>query len=562
MERVWAALLPCALLSAGLAASDPPRPRFVDVAGEARLEVVTRSGGADKSHLLESTGNGVVVADYDRDGWPDLYFVAAEAFVVGRAGVVAREPGRGALYRNQGNWGGPFGFADVSARADVGDDGYGSGGCAGDVDADGEVDVYVTAFGPDRLYRNRGDGSFAEEAATRGVATPGWSVACAFFDADRDGDHDLFVTRYVEASWDEVLSARRTRRWRGEVWVMDGPRGLPESRNVYYRNDGAGRFREATAEAGFDAGNGGYSLGVQVLDFDRDGWSDVYVANDSTANRLYRNRGDGTFEEIGLASGAALSANGEAQGSMGVAAGDVDGDGWTDLAVTNFAHDSYNLYRSLGSGLFLDHSLPSGIAAPTFAPLGWGAVFLDADNDADLDLFFANGHIYPQVDEAPVLHESYRQPNQLLVNDGTGRFADASSGIEEGEPGSSRGAALLDLDRDGRLDLAISNQDARPTLLRNETVPAGRWLEVDVRARGAWPALGARVDVTSDEADGTTRRQSRELVSGGSYASQHDAVLHFGLGEAREATVEVRFPGGGRRVVRGVAADRVLVVVE
>ncbi|HUP23500.1 MAG TPA: CRTAC1 family protein [Thermoanaerobaculia bacterium] len=538
---------------------------FRDMARDAGVEVVTYSGGPEKAHLLDSTGTGVVALDHDRDGWPDLYFVNAERFV--RSGAeMRREAHRGVLYRNLGAQGGhPSGrvaFADVSRRAGVGDDGYGSGGCVGDIDADGEVDVYVTAFGPDRLYRNKGDGSFAEEAAARGVATPGWSIACAFLDADGDGDHDLFVTRYVTATWEEVLGARRTRRWRGQVWVMDGPRGLPESRNVYYRNDGAGRFREATVEAGLDAGNGGYSMGVQVLDFDRDGYPDLYVANDSTANRLYRNRGDGTFEEVGLASGVALSANGEAQGGMGVAAGDVDGDGWWELVVTNFAHDSYALYRNLGGELFVDYSLPSGVAAPTFAPLGWGVALFDADNDADLDLFFANGHIYPQVDQAASLRESYRQPNLLLRNDGGGRFVDASEALEEGESRSSRGAATLDFDRDGRLDLAISNQDSRPSLLRNETVGAGRWLEVDLRANGPWPALGARVEVTTVVPDGETRRQSRAVASGGSYASQPESVLHFGLAAASGADLDVRWPRGARRIVRGVPADRVVVVVE
>ena len=541
-----------------LVASAPAAPpRFVDRAAAAGVSVVTYSGGPDKSHLLESTGNGVVVLDHDRDGLPDLYFVAAERFS-GGAGALVREPGRGALYRNVG--GGSF--ADVTRRAGVGEDGYGSGGCAGDIDADGAVDVYVTAFGPDRLYRNQGDGSFVEVAAERGVATAGWSVACAFLDADQDGDHDLFVTRYVGASWEDVLSAKRTRQWRGEVWVMDGPRGLPESRNVYYRNDGAGRFREATVEAGLDAGNGGYSLGVLTFDFDRDRDTDLYVANDSTANRLYRNRGDGTFEEIGLASGVALSANGEPQGSMGVAAGDVDSDARPDLAITNFAHDSYTLYIGIGADLYLDQSLASGVAAPTFAPLGWGVALFDADNDADLDLFFANGHIYPQVDLAPALHEGYRQANQLLFNDGVGRFSDASAALEEGAPRSSRGAATLDLDRDGRLDLAVSNQDEAPTLLHNQSTSTGRWLAVDVVARGAWPALGARVEVVAEEGDGAPRRQSREVASGGSYASQHDTVLHFGLGAATSVTLDVRWPSGERRILRRVPADRVVVVAD
>jgi hypothetical protein len=434
---------------------------------------------------------------------------------------------------------------------------YGQGGCVGDVDADGRPDLYLTAFGPNLLYRNRGDGGFAEVGAAAAVDDRRWSIGCTFFDADGDGDQDLFVGNYIEASWEEVAASRRTRMWRGKVPVMDGPRGLEESPNTYYSNDGDGRFRVATAAAGLARGGLGYTMGVASLDHDGDGDMDLYLANDSTPNRLYENAA-GAFEEVGAWAGVAHDANGRVQGSMGVGVGDYDGDGRLDLAVTNFAHDHYALYRNLGGGSFADESSPAGIAVPTFAPLGWAAIFLDADNDGDLDLFFANGHIYPQVDDDPSLGESYRQANQLLVNEG-GRFRAAAT--EAGEAlslrASSRGAVAVDLDNDGDLDLVVSNQDARPQVLENRSVGGGRWLLVDLERAGLGSqVLGARVELRV-----AGRDQLRQRSSGGGYASESDPRLHFGLGDAERAEeVAVRWPDGRRSTLRSLPADRVIVV--
>jgi enediyne biosynthesis protein E4 len=554
MQRAHSALR-VALAAAWLpAAAAAQTPRFVDATAASGIDLVTWSGSVEKPHILESTGNGVLVLDYDGDGFEDLYFVAA--YRLPRRQDGDRDPGeRSALYRNQGDGT----FLDVSARAGVAARVYGNGGCVGDVDGDGLPDLYVTAFGPNLLYRNQGDGTFRELGEAAGVADGRWSLGATLFDADGDGDEDLYVGNYVEASWDDVLAARRTRMWRGKVAVMDGPRGLPESANGFYRNAGDGTFGDATAAAGLEPGPGpggaGYSMAVAAFDYDGDGDLDLYVANDSTANRLYRNRGDGVFDEVGVAAGVAYNADGRAQGSMGVGVGDYDDDGRLDLAVTNFAHDAYTLYRNLGDGQFEDVSFATRVALPTFVPLGWAALFLDAEGDGDLDLFFANGHIYPQVDDDPSLEESYRQPDQLLVNEG-GLFRDL--GLAAGDVAtaaqSSRGAVTVDLENDGDLDLVVSHQDGRPSVLRNEGF-AGHWLELATAVDGhAAPAVRWTV---------TTLRgsQIRAPGSGGGYVSQSDRRAHFGLGAAARAErVEARWVGGVRRAWRGVPADRVVVV--
>lgn len=530
-----------------LTASADRRPvAFADSTDAAGLTVVTYSGGSEKNHILESTGNGVVVFDYNLDGLQDLYFVNAWRLLEPE-GV---EKHTSVLYRNDG----AGAFTDVTDRAGVATEIYGHGGCVGDVDDDGLPDLYVTAYGPNVLFRNHGDGTFAEVTDRAGVGDPRWSIGCTFFDADGDADLDLFVANYIDADWEEVLGARRTRRWRGMVEVLDGPKGLPGSKNTFYVNRGDGTFEEATSEAGFDPGGDSYSMGVTTFDYDNDGDVDVYVANDSTPNCLYRNRGDGTFEEVGTITGTAYSVNGTTQGSMGVHFGDYDGDGFFDVVVTNFANDYYNLYRNLDGRLFLDDSFDARVAVPTFVPLGWGTFFFDADNDTDLDLFFSNGHIYPQVDGDPALSESYRQKNQLFLNE-DGRFQEVSETAGEvfSLELSSRGAAFGDLDNDGDLDIVLSNQDAKPTYLENRTGGGNRWIELElVDTRGNRQALGARVLLVEGG-----RRQLREVSSGGSYASQNDLRLHFGLGEAaRVERLEITWPDGEREVLEDLPAGK------
>jgi hypothetical protein len=507
--------------AAWLLAGSQARVSFIDATDVAGFTVTTWSGGVEKNHILESTGNGVLLLDYDGDGFLDVYFVnAARLLSAGKA-----EPHSSVLYRNRGDGT----FQDVTREAGVSTSAFGIGGAVGDIDNDGLPDMYLSNWGPNVFFRNNGDGTFTDLTARAGVGDPRWSMGASFLDADRDGDADLFVANYIETSWEEVWSARRIRLWRGKVNVLDGPRGLSGSPNTFYRNNGDGTFSEATTAAGLSPGADFYSMGVTSFDYDNDGDVDIYVANDSAPNCLYRNRGDGTFEEVAALAGCAYNADGSAQGSMGVDFGDFDNDGWFDLVVTNFAHDYYALYRNLG-GLFQDHSFVSGVAVPTFAPLGWGTHFLDVDRDGDLDLFFSNGHIYPQVEDDPTLHETFKQKNLLLRNE-SGKFEDATASAGSGFAvvESSRGSAAGDLDNDGDLDIVVSNQDARPTYLENRSEPAehGVLLEL-IDTRGARQALGARIELTSGG-----RTQIRQVSAGGSYASQNDLRLHFGVGANR-----------------------------
>ncbi|HEX8201210.1 MAG TPA: CRTAC1 family protein, partial [Isosphaeraceae bacterium] len=536
-----------------VAAAAAVDPRFVDVAAEAGLTAVLLCGGPDKDHILESAGTGAAFFDYDDDGRLDIYL--PNAWALDEAPSRVRTKGRPALYRNRG--GGRF--EDVTERAGLIDDGWGCGVCAADYDNDGHVDLFVTQFGPDRLYRNRGDGTFEQAAERAGVADAGWGAGAAFFDADGDGDLDLYVANYIDCTLEEVLAARRTTLWQGKVKVMDGPFGLRGGRDHFYRNQGDGSFRDATDEAGMTDLAESYGLGVLASDLDNDGDVDVYVANDSNPNFLYRNDGDGHFTEIGSWNGAGVNAAGAAQAGMGVDAADLDGDGLQEIFVTNFAHDYCTLYRNLGGLLFDDISASQKLKEITYAALSWGCAFFDCDLDADVDLLIVNGHIYPQVDKRPELKESYRQLPILLRNDG-GRLTDVArqSGPGMQVAASGRGLAVGDTDDDGDLDLLVTAIDAPPLLLRNDTPRAGHWVTLRLLNRHGSPAINARAVLT---AGGT--RQLRELRSGSTYQSQNAPVLHFGLGRSTTIdTLEVHWPGGGRSLLRDQAADRTITLRE
>ena len=517
-------LFPALLLGAGL--SPLPHPAAVqtwrDIAEEAGLTVVTGTGGPDKNHIAESTGTGVAVLDYDQDGLPDLYFPNAPVWDE-PAGDWRFRPG--ALYRNRG--GGRF--TEVTEAAGVGAAVYGQGAVSADFDADGLPDLQVTALGPNLLFRNRGDGTFAEIAAAAGTAGSGWSIGAVFLDADRDGFADLFVANYIETSEALIRAGERTRLWRGRVAVLDGPRGLVPQGNRFYRNRGDGTFADATASSGIGSLPARYSMGAAAFDLDDDGDQDLFVANDSGPNALLRNLGDGSFTDAGLLTGTALSADGATQGSMGAAVADADGNGLPDLVVTNFAHDPYAYYRGLAPDLFLEDAVGAGIAAPTFAPLGWGALFLDADNDGSLDIAFANGHLYPQVLEDPALGERYAQPDQLFRRTGEGYRETAL-----GPPfRSSRGMAFLDVEGDGAAEIVVSNQDAPPTLWRIEPPPSASWIRFRLLDPvGERSGLGAEVSLSAG-----LRSAAASLGAGDSYASDSQRVLHFGLGQHPETPV-------------------------
>jgi len=559
---LFAALVATACVHRAAAPQAPPerlsaRPadiegfRFVDVAAEAGLSRPFLAGRPGKDHLLDSAGAGVAFLDYDRDDRLDIYL--PNAWRLDGSRIVER--GRNALYRGL-----PDGtFEDTTDEAGVAGEGqWGAGVAAADYDGDGWTDLLVTNFGRNLLYRNRGDGRFDNVAPAAGVESPGWNTGAAFFDADADGDLDLYITAYIDCTLDEVLAAVPSLDWKGLEKVAMGPFGLEGARDRYFRQ-GDGRFVEATEAAGLEDKARGYGFAVRAADFDDDGDLDLYVANDSDANYLYRNEGAGRFQEIGIWSGCGLDANGAAQASMGIAVGDTAGTGSPDIFVTNFSEDFKTLYRNLGGGLFEDVSEASGVGPATYRVLSWGTALADFDSDGDLDLVIANGHIYPQIDRHPEILGTYAQRNTLLENIG-GVFRDVTNRAGPGFQvvASSRGLAVGDYDNDGDLDILIGNLDLPPTLLRNDT-PGGAWMTVVCEAEnGGPPPIGTQVTV---RAGGRTLR--RDVATSDSYASSHDPRLHFGLGAAERAeTVDVRWPDGRHTVLQDVASRQFLRVRE
>jgi hypothetical protein len=534
--------------SPGEAADPGPSPVVFEEA--ARLPTRTFGGGPTKDHILESTGSGVALFDYDGDGLLDIYLVTAPELTADRRIV----PHRNALYRNLGGWR----FEDVSAGSGLDVEGWGSGACAGDADGDGRLDLYVTNWGKNRLFRNLGGGRFEDIAETTGVAAGGWSTGCAFFDADSDGDLDLYVARYVRTTEDDLLHARRTLVWRNGPHIMVGPAGLPGESDLFFENVGNGRFVEAGQAFGLVDPAAAYGFAVLATDYDGDGLVDLFVANDSNPNFLFRNLGGRRFENVAITAGVGVNGEARAQAGMGADAGDVDGDGRMDLILTAFAHDNDTLYRNLDGSHFEDATQAAGLRAATFDRMGWGVGFLDADLDGSLDLAVVNGHIFADIDDYPALGESYRQTNQLFVNRG-GHLADVSrtagSGFQIARVG--RGLAVGDLDNDGDLDLVVSNMDDPPTLLENRQRTGHHWLSIAVRsATGNRFGIGARVTVSAG-----ALRQVREIRSGGSYLSQGDLRAFFGLGEfSGTVDVEVRLPGGARWRWQGLRSDRHLVL--
>ncbi len=530
--------------------ADSPSFRFVNVSEEVGLTRALLAGRAEKDHLLDSAGAGAAFLDYDRDGRLDIYLVNGWRL----DGSRIAERGRNALYRGL-----PDGtFRDVTGEADVDGDGrWGSGAFVADYDADGWPDIFVTSFGSNLLYRNLGNGRFQNVAREAGVEAPGWNTGAAFFDADDDGDLDLYVAAYIDASIEDVLSAKRTLSWKGLEMVAVGPFGLEGAPDHFFRNEG-GRFVDATVAAGLEDRARAFGFAVRAFDADDDGDLDLYVANDSDANYLYRNEGRGVFREVGTWSGCALDEKGAAQAGMGLTIADVTNDGLTDVFVTNFGEDFSTLYAGIGGGLFDDVSRASGIGPLTYRPLSWGTAAADLDHDADLDLVIVNGHIYPQVDRHPEL-ASYAQRRLLVENLGRGAaplFRDASDDAGPGfeELHSGRGLAVGDYDNDGDLDLLVTNLDAPPSLLRNDS-PRGAWLIVALEGKRGEPnPIGALVTVVAGG-----RVQRRDVASGDSYMSTHDPRPHFGVGNVEVVDrVEVRWPDGTRSELTNVKARQIL----
>ena len=527
-----------------VAASDVPF-RFVDVARESGLTLLNTSGTKNKTYLIDSTGNGAAFFDYDRDGDMDVLIVNGSSLsrlkTSGGDQMVA-------LYRNDG--GGRF--TDVTAKSGLLRAGWGIGTCIADYDNDGFPDIYVTALGPNVLWRNTGHGTFTE---TGQAADAGWGTGCAFGDFDRDGYVDLYVANYLSPEWEKYTPSDSSTCAFMTIKVPCGPKPLRGAPDVLFRNTGKGTFVDVTKSAGVFV-PGHYGFGVLFTDLDDDGWPDIYVASDSVPSLFFRNQHNGTFIEEALLAGIAVSGDGREQAGMGVDAGDFDGDGRLDLIKTHFSQDHTTLYRNLGGGVFADVSVRAGMMLGLH--LGWGVGFVDLDNDGRLDVFVANGHIYPNVDSTGA--STYLQTKQLYWNLGAGRFRDVSRDVGGPllEPKSSRGTAFGDYDNDGDIDMLIVNMDDRPTLLRNDT-PGGRWITVRLEGTASnRDAIGARVTI---DAGGV--RQTSEVRSGGSYLSHNDTRAHFGLGAARQVDrLTIRWPSGRVETAAGLASNRFYVARE
>jgi len=536
--------------------SSQPAANFVDIAEKAGLTMKTVFGGLDtKKYIIETTGTGVAIFDYDNDGWPDIFFVngtTLEDMKAGKSGPTNH------LYHN--NHDGTF--TDVTERAGLLDaTGWGQGVCVGDYDNDGWEDLYVTYYGKNRLYHNE-HGVFKLVSEKSGVAGNGkeWGAGCAFVDYDRDGKLDLFVANYVDF---DVTTApapgdRPSCMWKGAP-VMCGPRGLPHHKNILYHNRGDGTFEDVTVKAHIDQTNGHYSLGVSTLDYDNDGWPDIYVACDSTPSILYHNNHDGTFTDVAVVAGAAFNEDGREQGGMGTTVGDYDGDGRLDIFKTNFSDDTSSLYHNNPDGTFTDATTSSGLGLYT-KYLGWGTMFVDFDNDSWPDLMLVNGHVYPEVDKFH-LGSNYQEPRLLYRNNGNATFSDVSASAGPGITtiASSRGLAVGDLWNTGQLSAVISNMNDKPTLLKNEQSYTNHWIAFKtVGTKSNRDGIGARITVRTGK-----RVLVDEVRSGSSYYSQSDTRVHFGLGTvAKLDTVEVRWPSGLTERFDNAAIDQINILKE
>jgi hypothetical protein len=526
--------------------------RLVDVARQAGVNVLNVSGGLQKNYLLEVVGNGAAWFDYNNDGLLDLLIANGSTLEHMRDGG---DP-IATLYRNNGDGT----FTDVTAQSGLLKKGWGLGVCVADYDNDGFEDIYITAYGPNVLFHNNGDGTFADVTKRAGVGDAHWSAGCAFGDYDRDGYVDLYVANYVDFDPQTTPTPGSSSycQYMG-IDVLCGPRGLRGAPDVLYHNNGNGTFTDVTQAAGIHD-PGYYGLGVIFTDLDNDGWPDIYVANDSTPNFLFHNNRNGTFTETAFEAGAALNEQGMAQASMGVDAGDYNSDGFLDLFVTNFSQDTNTLYENNGDGTFRDVSAQSGLGPPSLPYLKWGTGFVDLDNDGLLDIFVANGHIYPNIDQYPV-GSKFLERKQLFQNLGNGRFRDVTEEVGGGLllEKSSRGVAFGDYDNDGDLDILVVNLDDRPTLLRNEGGNKNHWITLRlVGTKSNRDAIGARVQIEAGE-----RRQIAEVRSGGSYVSQNDMRVRFGLGqETRIRRIEVRWPSGLVETFENIAVDQFLMLTE
>jgi hypothetical protein len=533
---------------------------FLDITHAAGLDKFHhRSGGPEKRTILETPGSGVALLDYDNDGWLDIYLVNGSTFPALKGKQSA--PHAMLLHNNHDGT-----FTDVTEKAGVTNERWGFGAAVGDYDNDGWPDIYVSNFGKNRLYRNNHDGTFTDVAEAAGVTLGGWSTGATWGDYDHDGLLDLFVPGYVKfdpehppISGQGGLPAGFC-QFRG-VEVMCGPRGLPGEGDHLFHNNGDGTFTDVSARAGVSDPKGYYGFASVFVDVDDDGWLDLAVANDSVPKYLYRNKHDGTFEDISYMSGFALNDDGREQAAMGIAVGDYNRDGKVDFYITNFSDDYNTLYRNDGDQSFSDVSRRVGIATLTIPFLGWGTGFLDYDNDGWPDLFVANGHVYPGVDKQD-WGTTWAQRPLLLRNVNGTKFEEVPPATGSGLAAvvTGRGAAFGDLFNDGHIDVVINNMDAGPTLLRNVVKNGNHWLTFKLVGGRKSPrdSIGAKVFLTAGGA-----RQRGDVFSGGSYASSSDQRVHFGIGTATKVDrVEIYWPSGIKQDIAVPGTDRIYTVVE
>ncbi len=569
-ELSWislALLLPSSLLfsAAGLPKVNPkPLAHFTDIAKKAGLIDPVVFGGVDtKKYIIETTGTGVAIFDYDNDGWPDIFIVNGTSLDAPHSG----KPPTSHLYHN--NRDGTF--TDVTQKAGLTHTGWGQGVCVGDYDNDGWEDLYVTYYGKNILYHNNGDGTFSDVSDNAGVAGSGkaWGNGCAFVDYDRDGHLDLMVANYVDfdLSTAPAPGGRASCVWKG-VPVMCGPRGLTPAKNILYHNRGDGTFEDVSTKSHIDQADGHYSLSVSTLDYDDDGWPDIFIACDSAASILYHNNRDGTFTDVAITAGAAFNEDGRAQAGMGSTVADYNGDGKLDIFKTNFSDDTATLYRNNGNGTFDDVTYPAGLGLNT-KYLGWGAMFFDFDNDGWPDLLLVNGHVYPEVDSQH-LGSTFQEPRILYHNNGNATFTDISADAGPGitTPNSSRGLAIGDLWNNGQISAVISNMNAPPSLLVNDVRTPNHWIAFHLigtsfasssqKLRTNRDAIGARITIKAG-----SRLFVDEVRSGSSYDSNNDMRVHFGLGPATKLdSVQVRWPSGLLEKFDNLAVDKLHIVKE
>ncbi len=517
--------------------------RFTDVTAELGIEFRHVNGESGKKYFIEPIGSGVALFDYDNDGDVDLYFVNGSDL----PGMTSSMPPTNRFYRNDGG-----AFTNITDAASIGDMGYGLGCCVGDYNNDGFTDLYVTNYGPNVLYHNNGDGTFTDVTTTASVAGDQFSSGCAFVDVDADGYLDLYVVNYVQFDPETNPECARL-----EIPTYCTPEALPGVADVFYRNNGDGTFADVSERIGIGTANG-KGLGVVCGDVDNDGDVDIFVANDTTPNFLYRNERKGVeMTEDALFAGVALSEEGRAYSGMGANLGDFDNDGYLDIVITNFQDQTNSLYHNAQSGFFTEMSFATGIGERSLPYLAWGVDFIDVNNDGWLDLFIANGHLDDNIAEIDPIG-TYAQPNQLFLNDRGIRFSE-NPDPAIAQQNVSRGTAFGDIDNDGDVDIVVSNLKDAPTVLRNDSDNAAQWLGVKLMGTHCnRDAIGARVTVVSG---GLT--QMREVKSGSGYLSQNDLRLHFGLGNSMSVdTLTVRWLCGKTQTLQNVETNQMLVISE